>query len=101
MLSTLSRFVLKLIFAVFAVIFGVGVLAVALLMLAVGLLTSLVTGRKPAPAMAFGRFQRFSAQGIWPGGMNGMPPGAAADPREEPNVVDVEVREVRDDKRLP
>jgi hypothetical protein len=43
----------------------------------------------------FGRFQRYSPQGMWPGGTGRDASNASAD------VVDVEVREVRDDKRLP
>ena len=70
-------------------------LAAALVFVALNLLKSLLTGRKPAPAMVFGRFQQFSPQAMWPG----RP--AREDAAHAGNVVDVEVREVRDDRQLP
>lgn len=45
--------------------------------------------------MVFSRFQRFSTQGMWPGRPTPKGPVNAGE------VVDVEVREVREDKRLP
>lgn len=99
-ISGLFRFVLKLVLGAFALVFAVSLLLAALVVLALSLLKSLITGRKPAPAMVFGRFQKFAPQGMWPGG-----PGAAPqDTRGRGDIVDVEVREVRDvrdDKRLP
>jgi hypothetical protein len=64
----------------------------------ISVLKSLVTGRRPAPAVVFGNFQRYSPQGMWPGASRGeaVTPGQQAG-----EVVDVEVREIRDDKRLP
>ena len=95
MISKILRFFLKLVLGLFAVVFAVSLLVAALIVVALSLLKSLVTGRKPAPAMVFGRFQRYSPQGVWPGGTGRDAGNASAD------VVDVEVREVRDDKRLP
>lgn len=97
MISKILRFFLRLMFGIFAAVFAVSLLAAALIVVALSLLKSLVTGRKPAPAMVFGRFQRYSPQGMWPGGSAQSNP---ASPRPG-DVVDVEVREVRDDKRLP
>lgn len=97
MISKILRFFLKLLFGIFAAVFAVSLLVAALIVVALSLLKSLVTGRKPAPAMVFGRFQRYSPQGMWPGG---AAQGNPARPRTG-DVVDVEVREVRDDKRLP
>ncbi|MDI1273538.1 hypothetical protein [Polaromonas sp.] len=94
-LSRVLSFLLRLVLWTFAAIFAVSLMLAGLVLLALGLLRSLVTGQKPKP-MVFGRFQRFSAQAAWPGASK---PGAAA-PREA-DVVDVEVREVRGDKRLP
>jgi hypothetical protein len=97
LISKILRFFLKLVLGLFAAVFAVSLLVAALIVVALSLLKSLVTGRKPAPAMVFGRFQRYSPQGMWPGGSdqgNRASPGAG-------DVVDVEVREVRDDKRLP
>ena len=97
MISKILRFFLKLLFGLFAAVFAVSLLVAALVVVALSLLKSLVTGRKPAPAMVFGRFRRYSPQGMWPGG---SPQGGSASPHSG-DVVDVEVREVRDDKRLP
>ena len=102
--SGFFRFVLKLLLAAFGLVFVVSLLAAALLVLAFSLLKSLITGKKTAPAMVFGRFQKFSPEGMWPGasrregrdGSSGKS-GTASD------VVDVEVREIKSDvdKRLP
>jgi hypothetical protein len=98
LISQILRFFLKLVLGLFAAVFAVSLLAAALIVVVLSLLKSLVTGRKPAPAVVFGRFQqRYSPQGMWPGGAGR---DAANAPRAA-DVVDVEVREVRDDKRLP
>lgn len=97
MISKILRFFLKLVLGVFAAVFALSLLAAALIVVVLSVLKSLITGRKPAPAVVFGRFQRYSPQGMWPGG---PAQGNAANPRAG-DVVDVEVREVRDDKRLP
>ena len=94
--SRVLRFILRITLGVFAAVFAISLLVAALIVVALSLLKSLVTGRKPAPAVVFGRFQRYSPQGMWPGG---PAQGNAANPRAS-DVVDVEVREVRDDKRL-
>jgi len=96
LISKILRFFLKLVLGLFAAVFALSLLAAALIVVVLSLLKSLVTGRKPAPAMVFGRFQRYSPQGMWPGGSG---QGNPASPRAG-DVVDVEVREVRDDKRL-
>lgn len=95
--SQILRFFLKLALGLFAAIFAISLLLAALIVVTLSLLKSLVTGRKPAPAVVFGRFQRFSPQGMWPGG-TACGEGAA---RPAGDVVDVEVREVRGDNRLP
>lgn len=92
MISKILRFFLKLVLGLFAAVFALSLLVAALIVVALSLLKSLVTGRKPAPAMVFGRFQRYSPQGMWPGGA-GREAGNAA---RVGDVVDVEVREVRD-----
>ena len=102
--SGLFRFTLKLVLAAFGLVFVVSLLAAALIVLAFSLLKSLITGKKTAPAMVFGRFQKFSPEGMWPGASlregrddSSGKSGAAC------NVVDVEVREIKGepDKRLP
>ena len=96
MIRNILRFFLKLLLGIFAAVFAISLLLAALVVVALSLLRSLITGRKPAPAMVFGRFQRYSPQGMWPGGpAQSTPAGQRA-----ADVVDVEVREVRDDKRL-
>ncbi len=94
-ISRVVRFIFRLVLGVFAAVFAVSLLFAALALLVLGLLKALITGRKPKP-MVFGRFQRFTAQAPWSGAAMR---GAGAPPAAE--VVDVEVREIRDDKRLP
>lgn len=97
--SQLLIFLLKLVLGVFAAIFAVSLLAAALVVVALSLLASLFTGRKPAPAMVFGRFRRFSPQGMWPGGAAPKDPASAKPGTGE--IVDVEAREIPDDRRQP
>ena len=85
-ISHLIRFVIKLVLAVFGLVFAVSLLLAALIVVVVGLLKSLITGKKPAPVMVFSRFQKFAPGGMWPG---------AAKTQNTNDVVDVEVREVR------
>ena len=91
------RFLLKLALGLFAAIFAISLLAAALVVVALNLVKSLLTGRKPAPAMVFGRFQKFSPDGIWLGraGREDTTSSVGAG-----HVVDVEAREVQDDKRV-
>ena len=93
--SQIFRFILKLVLGLFAALFAISLLFAALIALVLSLLKSLITGRKPAPAMVFGRFQEFSRQGMWPGNRAGQESPKAASGQ----IVDVEVREIPDDKR--
>ncbi len=78
---------LLLVFAIIA--FVVGFLLVGLLVVLIASLIALVTGRKPAPVVMFGRMREQSrryTQGVWP-----------ADRRSpSADIVDVEVTEVRE-----
>jgi len=94
-LSQIFRFILKLVFALSAAVLAVGLLLVALTVLALSLLKSLITGRKSAPLMAFAHFQKFSRPGMWTGGTPRQPSPRAASSQ----VIDVEARELRDDRR--
>lgn len=94
-ISRVLRFALRLVLWAFAAIFALSLLCAGLILLLLGLLRSLITGQKPKP-MVFGRFQRFSSQTMWPGGA-----ARTATAAREADIVDVEVREIRDDKRLP
>lgn len=95
--SQIFRFILKLVLGLFAAVFAVSLLVAALIVFALSLLKSLITGRKPAPAMVFGRFQRFSQQGMW----QGRPAPQTSPKADSGQVVDVEVREIPNDKRQP
>lgn len=103
-ISSVLRFILKLVFGLLAAVFAVSLLLAALIFVAFSLLKSLITGRPSTPAMVFGqfrRFQRFSPQGMWPGGPTREGQASANHDARAGDVVDVEVREVRGDKRLP
>lgn len=98
LIRRILRFVLRIAFGVMAAIFAISLLAAALIVVLISVLKSLVTGRKPAPSVVFGNFQRFSPQGMWPGATS------RPDARNDADVVDVEVREVREpgqQKHLP
>ena len=93
--SQLLRFFLRLVLGIFALLFAVSLIGAAIIVLIWTLLKALLTGKKPASAMVFGRFQRFSVQGtqaMWRGATPSNPKSA--------DVVDVDAREIRDEKRL-
>ena len=100
-MPTFSRrilsFFLKLIFAVFAAVFALSLLTVALGALVISLFKWLITGKKPAFAVIWTGLQK-SPHRIWPvvAGRKEAPqaPGAG-------QVVDVEAREIKADPRLP
>ncbi len=95
LIGGLIRFIIKLVLAAFGLVFVVSLLLLALTVVVLSLLKALITGKKPASAVVFGRFQKFAPGGMWPGNTR---PGPKMD------VLDVEVREVKEpssDKRLP
>jgi hypothetical protein len=102
-ISRVIRFILKLVLAAFGLMFAISLLAAALVFVVFSLLKSLVTGKKPAPFVAYSQFKQFkqfkqNSGGAWPFADK---PGSQAAPHD---VVDVEVREVKDPllgKRLP
>ena len=101
MLGQLLRFVLKLLLVALGLVFAVSLLAAALVMVVVSLLKSLITGKKLAPAVVFGRFQKFAPSAMWPGA---APRDAAGQSPAAGQVVDVEAREIpqlKGDKQLP
>ena len=93
--SGLFRFALKLVLAAFGLVFVVSLLAAALVVVVFSLLKSLITGKKPNASMTFNRFQQYSPKGMWPGAA-GREGGSSA--AKVGDVVDVEVREIRNDK---
>lgn len=100
---------MRLTLGVFAAVAVLSLLALGLVMLLLALLRALVTGQRPAAVTAFSRFRQFSGQqmaGRWGGARNpadgsedsrvrsgGHRPAAGAD-----DVVDVEVREISDQR---
>lgn len=88
-ISGLFRFIIKLVLAAFGLVFAVSLLLAALVLMVLSLLKSLVTGKKPAPFVAFSQFRQFKnrAGSAWPYASTAKPQG---------DVVDVEVREVKE-----
>lgn len=84
LLTAVLKVTLWLIMAVAAVF----LLALALVLLLLGVLWALVRGKKPVAPVFVGRFHRFTTERVWPGAAGRH----TADARSE--VVDVEVREV-------
>ena len=93
LLGRLGRTVLRLALALAAAVFLLGLLLASLLVVLGVSLWSLITGRKPAPAVLFARMRERSqryAQGAWRGDAQGTRGSARGD------VVDVEAREIED-----
>lgn len=93
--SGFFRLVLKLFLASIALVFAVCLLAVGLIAVVLTLLKALLTWQKPTPWVVFQRVQKYSARGQWPPNANGT--GFSTkdrQPARQPDVVDVEVREV-------
>ena len=87
--TSLLRFVLRLALGLMAAVFAVSLLAAALVVLVFSLLKALITGKKPAAAMVFRRFQGYAPQDLW--NHKAKPAG---------DVVDVEVRELREEHNV-
>ena len=87
LLRRLASLALRLALALAAAVFAASLLLAVLLLLALGTLRALLTGRKPAASVLWGRYRAFQARGAWPG--HPAAPGAG-----RPDVVDVEAREV-------
>ena len=95
--NQILRFFIQLVLGILAAVFAVSMLAAGLIALVLSFIRWLVTGKKPALAIAFSRFRQFSPQNSWSGRVSPKRPAVT-------DVVDVEVREVheaRNDKRLP
>ena len=95
-ISSIIRFIIKLILAAFGLVLAICLLMVALVAVVFSLLKSLITWKKPAPFVAFSQFRQFKrdTRGGWP---------FASKPAPQNDVVDVEVREVKEpaiDKHL-
>lgn len=95
LIGRLFRFALKLVLAAFAIALGLSVLAAALIIMVLSVFKSVLTGKKPAPFVVFSRVQKYSPGGVWPGAAGREAQGVSA---KAGDVVDVEVREIRNDK---
>lgn len=99
LLGRVAGLVLRLALGLAAAVFLISLLLASVLAVAGMSLWALITGRRPAPLVVFGRLRERSrqySQGVWRSGP-ASPQGAAA--RGE--VVDVEAREVDEDPRRP
>ena len=96
-INGLSRFTIKLALTLFGLVFAASLLLAAMVALLFSLLKSLITWQKPAPFVIYSQFKQFRQ-----GARNGWPITGKAMPTND--VVDVEVREVKDPadgRRLP
>lgn len=94
-INRVFRFILKLVLAAFGLVFAVSQLAAALVVVVLSLLKALMTGKKPVVLTTFNRFQQYSPKGAWPGAARRQTQNGSA---KAGDVVDVEVREIRNDK---
>lgn len=95
--NQILRFFIKLVLGLVAAVFAVSLLAAGLVALALSLIKWLVTGKKPAFAIAFSRLRQFSPQNNWSGTFR-------QNQTEASDVVDVEARDVHvthGDRHLP
>ncbi len=109
-MNRLPGFFIKLVLAAFGLLFALCLLFAALGMLVVGLVKWALTGKKPAPVVAFQQFRQFRAGQFTPFSMQAKSRSSEAGVRDGV-VVDVEAREVQgneaqrnaanDAKRLP
>ena len=91
------RFIIKLVLAAFGLVFAISFLFVALFVMVLSLVKSLITWTKPTPFVIFSQYKQFkkTSRGGWP---------RASKPMQPSDVVDVEVREVKEpasEQRLP
>ena len=91
------RFIIKLVLAAFGLVFAISFLFVALFVMVLSLIKSLITWTKPTPFVIFSQYKQFkkNSSGGWP---------RASKPMPQSDVVDVEVREVKEpasEQRLP
>lgn len=93
LLGRVAGFVLRLALGLAAAVFLFSLLLASVLAVAGMSLWALLTGRRPAPLVVFGRMRERSrqySQGVWRAGPDAAPPG---------EVVDVEAREVDEPRR--
>ena len=96
-INGLIRFTFKLVLTLFGLVFAASLLLAAMVAMLFSLLKSLVTWQKPAPFVIYSQFKQFRQ-----GPRSGWP--FAGKPTPQNDVVDVEMREVKDpanEKRAP
>ena len=94
LINGLIRFTFKLVLTLFGLVFAASLLLAAMVAVLFSLLKSLVTWQKPAPFVIYSQFRQGTRSG-WP---------FAGKPTPQSDVVDVEMREVKDpveEKRAP
>ncbi|HSX92525.1 MAG TPA: hypothetical protein VLG41_06370 [Hydrogenophaga sp.] len=97
LLGRVAGLVLRLALGLAAAVFLVSLLLASVLAVAGMSLWALITGRRPAPLVVFGRLRERSrqySQGVWRGG-----PASPQGPAARGEVVDVEAREVDEPRR--
>ena len=94
-INRVFRFILKLVLAALGLVFAVSLLAAALVIVVLSLLKALMTGKKPVILTTSNRFKQYTPKGIWPGAARRQTQNGSA---KAGDVVDVEVREIRNDK---
>ena len=106
-LSRLVHFVFRLLFWLLAAVAMAGLVAAALLALAFSLIKALITGRPATVTVLFKQFRHLTAQKKWPADAPGAssfgkrPVPVTGNCQDGPlnDIVDVEVREIRQDRR--
>ena len=102
MINRIFRFFVKLVLVIFGLIFAISMLIAALFVVLLSLLKSLITGKKSSSVMVFNRFKKFSPSITWSSA------STSASRQHEGNlhtpstgeIVDVEVREIKDVNNL-
>ena len=98
-MNQLPGFFIKLVLAAFGLLFALCLLFTALVMLVVGLVRWALTGKKPAPFVAFQQFRQFRAGRFPPFSMQAKSRHSGVDVGVGNGVVvDVEAREVPGDQ---
>ena len=92
------RLVLKVFLALIAIVFAACLLAVGVLAVLFSLIKALITWQKPTPWVVFRQVQKYSSNRQWPGNLHTQTNRQHA---AEPDVVDVEVREVAQEVKRP
>jgi hypothetical protein len=96
-MNAVFRFIIKLVLGILGAVLVISLLLAAVIFLAVGTVTALITGRRPTPAVVFSRFRHYSPTGnVWPDRRSGE--SAVPGRSSQSDVVDVQVREIESDR---